>query len=393
MRRALVLITALLCVLPLGARRYPFIHTERNTLQFPGGKSREFEVFSRKLDSIAVWGSGSLKVLQVGGSHVQAGIWPDRIRRNFLSLRYGIDGGRGLVFPFAAAQTGTPSSYTTTATGNWDYSRCLHPGRDMGLPGVEVTALDTSARAAIDLLPKGTQTMRHRYVFDRVTVMGYGSMRPVLLLSPKDTLRGRKEGNLWNFELPYYRDWIQLGFEAPSGQFTLEGIYLDKSCGGFTMSEAGINGASTRSWLGCTHWEDNLRVVAPDMVIFSIGINDIQGNDFSAKEFKERYRELIGMVRRVNPRCAIVFSGINDSCMRRGKAVNPHTEAVQKAFRDLAREYKAAFWDMYDIMGGYGSMALWQEAGLAQPDRIHFTAAGYNLLGDMLFDAIYDATR
>ena len=42
-------------------------------------------------------------------------------------------------------------------------------------------------------------------------------------------------------------------------------------------------------------------------------------------------------------------------------------------------------------MGGYGSMARWEEAGLAQSDKIHFTPAGYKLVGDLLFDAIMDA--
>ena len=54
----------------------------------------------------------------------------------------------------------------------------------------------------------------------------------------------------------------------------------------------------------------------------------------------------------------------------------------------LAKEYDAALWDLYDIMGGLGSMQRWQNHSLANSDKIHFTHQGYILLGDMLFNAL-----
>ena len=89
-------------------------------LQFPGGESEEFDLFLRKLDTLLDTGKGDLRVLHVGGSHVQAGTWTDRLRAHFLALRYGLDGGRGLVFPFSAAGTNTPISYSSSYTGNWE---------------------------------------------------------------------------------------------------------------------------------------------------------------------------------------------------------------------------------------------------------------------------------
>lgn len=392
MKKVLAALLLLMTMLPLQGRRYPFVRVEKNVIQYPAGDSPQFRRFLRKLDSLVLLGSGEVKVLQIGGSHVQGGTWSGRLRDNFLSLRYGMDGGRGLVFPFATSGTNTPVSYTTTASGNWESTRCLRPDRDLGLTGMAATATDTSAKAAIDLLPRELHVMQPRYTFNRVTLMGYGECEPVLLLSKKDTLWGYRDGSLWKFNMPCYTDWIQIGLSAiSSGSYTLEGVYLDKTSGGFTLSEAGVNGASTISWLKCDHWEENLRVVRPDLVIFSIGINDIQGSDFSADRFKERYRDLIKKVRKVNPRCAILFTGINDSMVRRH--VNPFTAEVEAAFADLAREYKAAFWDMYEVMGGYGSMAVWQEAGLAQSDNVHFTPDGYRLLGDLMFDAIMSCGR
>lgn len=393
MKQFLACILLILSVLPSSARRYPFVRIERNQVQFPSGDSPDFRRFLRKTDSLVLYGTGSVRVLHVGGSHVQGGTWSGRLRNHFLALRYGMDGGRGLVFPFAAAGTNTPATYNTSATGEWESSRCLKPEREMGLVGAAVTAGDTSARAVIDLLPREVHVMQQRFTFNRVTLIGYGDREPVLLLSKKDTLWGWQDGPLWKFNMPCYTDWAQIGLSASSsGSYTLEGVYLDKTSGGFTYSEAGINGASTNSWLKCDHWERDLRLVMPDLVIFSIGINDIQGTDFDEDRFKANYRQLIRQVKRANPRCAILFTGINDSVLR-GKHVNPHTEAVERIFSELAREYKGAFWDMYDIMGGYGSMSVWKEAGLSQGDQVHFTADGYRLIGDLMFDAIMNCKR
>ena len=63
---------------------------------------------------------------------------------------------------------------------------------------------------------------------------------------------------------------------------------------------------------------------------------------------------------------------------------------MQQAFYEIAAWFDAPLWDLYDIMGGFGSMQDWTGAGLGQSDKIHFTPEGYRLLGDLLFNAIMD---
>ena len=392
MRKTVLALFILLMVLPASARkkpRYPFVRSDLNVLQTPSGESPELQHFFRKLDTLLITGRGDVRVLHVGGSHVQGGTLSDRLRRHFLSMRYGMEGGRGLVFPFSAAGTNTPVSYSSSWQGSWESATCLKPAdEELGLTGMAVMARDTSAKVILDLVPRERQLLQQRYVFNRVDVMGSGTLEPILLLNGRDTLRGIGTENLRHFDIPHYTDWIQLAFTG-QGRYSLRGLYLDKPYGGFSLSEAGVNGASTTSWLRCNLWEQEMHRVMPDLIIFSIGINDIQGDDFDARRFKGNYRELVKRVRRVNPHCAILFSGINDSW--RHRAVNRHTEAAEKAFRELAQEFDAAFWDWYGVMGGAGSMAKWEEAGLAQADKIHFTPAGYKMVGDLLFDALMDA--
>ena len=385
MKRLTLILLLLAAAFPVAGRRYPFIRPR--ALEAPAGSSVTFELFRRKMDTLVATGRGDVRVLHVGGSHVQGGTWSDRLRCRFLAQRYGMDGGRGLVFPFAAALTNTPVSYTTSYSGNWATYNCLKDdGPALGIAGIAAVAQDTSARVAVDLAPKDAHVFKQHYAFNRVDLLGEGELEPLLLLQGRDTVRGVSGRGVCHFDLPYYTDWLQLLFRG-SGTYTVRGLYLDRSTGGFTYSEAGVNGASTTAWTRCSLWADDLRRLRPDLVIFSIGINDIQGQDFDVARFKGNYRRLIGEVRKANPYCAILFSGINDSYYR-GRYVNPHTQEAENAFRELAREYKGVFWDLYAVMGGSGSSDAWREAGLMQGDRVHFTPEGYRLVGDMLFDAI-----
>ena len=97
-------------------------------------------------------------------------------------------------------------------------------------------------------------------------------------------------------KMEYFRLFVNSSFtlrkRATYGSVVQIGLKKEES-GGFTYSEAGINGASTSSWAKCSHWAQDLSRVMPDLVIFSIGINDIQGHDFDSRRFKENYRFLI----------------------------------------------------------------------------------------------------
>ena len=101
-------------------------------------------------------------------------------------------------------------------------------------------------------------------------------------------------------------------------------------------------------------------------------------------------------MQRVNPDCALLFVTNNDSYKRvkvKRKThyeVNPNGLVVEQAFMEMGKKYNAAVWDQFHIMGGLYSMQDWEDAELAQKDKIHFTKAGYQLLGDLLYNALIE---
>jgi lysophospholipase L1-like esterase len=172
------------------------------------------------------------------------------------------------------------------------------------------------------------------------------------------------------------RDFILYGFDLRNT--TSPGIYY---------AALGANGASTQSVLRCKLFTQQMTVIKPDLVIFSLGVNDVQDKNFSGDEFIAHYDTLVSWVKRASPGCAIMFTTITDNFVKRRKP-NKKSNTVEYCIQKLMHKHGAAMWDMYGVMGGYKSILKWQKAGYARKDRVHFTARGYYIFADLMFDAI-----
>lgn len=365
------------------------VHYDRNTLRFPSGR-KPMETFYSKLDSVILFGTGGVNVWHVGGSHVQADIFPHRMRTNLATLQSGLSGVRGALFPLSLAGTNFNRNYVCDCSGSWSLSNNLHPAGDleMGLTGRAARTFDQSATLALSLNNGDV----FRWNFSRLLILGYASSEDAYpyVREGGNVLRGEPcpAGYVIDFGSP--RDGVLVSFNLPEGaSFTLTGVIpLNDSPAGINYYSSGVNGASVRSWLACSRLWDELAAIRPDLAIFAIGVNDaaVPYGRFNVEAFKNGYREIASRLRDINPGCAFIFVTNNDIYKYGGP--NPNTNLVQDAFYELAGELDACVWDVYDIMGGLGSIARWNGAGYAQSDLIHFTRDGYELLGDLLFDAL-----
>ena len=382
---------------------YDFARFDRNHLVYPSGDSMAMERVFAKLDSVVNLGVGNVSIMHIGGSHVQAGTFTQQFRDDLLNIGDDLMGGSYFLFPFTAGGTNNPSHYVIHYTGTWQYCRNAvrrETDKRMGLAGAAVTTSDSTATIQIITRERYPSEMPPYYEFNKVTLLGFSETENVVpaLGYEGDTLHGDfdEELSAYIFDLPDYTDSICILFDSVPGEFTLTGVLLESGKPGISVHGVGVNGASVPSYLRCDDFERDLALVKPDLIIFGIGINDAAEKDFEVENFKQNYRELIGIILDVNPDCALLFVTNNDSFKskrvkkKRVYEVNPNGVVVQKAFMELAKEYDAAVWDQFDIMGGLSSMRKWQDEGLAQRDKIHFTKPGYILMGDLLFNALIE---
>jgi len=180
--------------------------------------------------------------------------------------------------------------------------------------------------------------------------------------------------------------------DSLAGEFTLFGFSFENDkAPGYYLAALGSNGAHTGSFLLCSRLAEQLASLKPDLVIFSLGVNDTQLPGYSQRVFTANYDSLIRIVKRAAPGVAILLTTTTDNYVRR-KRPNKRSQSAREAMLELLNTHQLALWDTYGIMGDYKSIVKWQKAGLAAKDRVHFNTRGYELLASMLFDAL-EGTR
>lgn len=389
--------------LGIQAQNYPpqveyfdFINYEKNHLEYYGDSSKWEYLFSR-FDSLLYQGTGKITMLHMGGSHIQADVWSERMRERLQGYANGVNGGRGWLFPFKMARTNNPYNYFAIWDGDWDYCKnTIRKECDLGVSGIRVTTSDTLTHIKINFREALRGRPYQEYDINKVTVLHNtdSSSYSVEIFNPGviykkevDTIIG-----CTRFYLQEYIPNLELVIrktDSLQNEFTLYGIYAETDDPGFVYNAIGVNGASTNSYLKCNKWAEQMKVMAPDMVVFSIGINDAYEPGFNPDVYYKNYCKLMDDVLAANPNATFLLTSNNDSYYKR-RYPNPRAKEAREVMYRLSKKYNCAFWDMFEVMGGLGSVDYWIDEGLAKTDKIHLTREGYHMMGDLMFSAIME---
>jgi lysophospholipase L1-like esterase len=385
------------------------LHAQDNPLRLPDfrsidpeaahlmikGDSAGFNALHAKFDSLVFDGQGRIDIVHIGGSHVQADMWSMQLRHRLQTMVPGARASRGFLFPYNIAKSNNPYWYHPEYTGNWTSVKNVmrEDTSSLGLSGYAVTTTDPLTTLRISFRGTGYSG----YDMDRVRVYHRMDSSFTVGAAPRDSSvqwSARQVPEQGFTELTFSRplDTLELRFtrtDSTQRGFTLYGIDLRNGDPGITLHAAGVNGATTTSWLRCQRMPAELATLAPDLVVLSIGINDAYDSDFSVARFERNYEELIQRIRKAVPGVAILLTTNNDSYVRRRRN-NTNAPLVRDAMLRLGEKHGCAVWDLYGAMGGATAMRRWQSAGLAKSDRVHFTREGYVMVGDMLFTALME---
>jgi lysophospholipase L1-like esterase len=372
---------------------YPFIRTDLNVLEFYGDTSK-FTKFFSKLDEMVLKGEGQINIMHIGGSHVQGGVLTHAIRQHFNALVPGANGARGFFFPYELAKTNNPYNYIVKNTGSWEGFRIAvddHQSR-WGVSGITGRTSDANAEVTVY-----SRSADEPFRFTKARIfyhMDSTSYVPVWRGKTDHVTRFDSQANYVEFRFDKARDTLVFGFEKRhpmQRRILIQGIQLLDDQPGITVNAIGVNGASTDDYMRPQNFVEQLRTFSPDLVLFGIGINDSHMLEyvFSRERFEGHYEDVIAQIKKVNPNVAFLFLVNNDSYFR--GAPNPNVVQIARGMRNLATRHGGAVWDFFSIMGGMDSIRLWEDAGLARPDRIHMTREGYQVQGDLLFKAIKTA--
>ena len=367
-----------------------FVDLKYNQIVFPGDSSA-FTNFYRKIDELQLNKRKKVSIIHYGGSHVQAGYWDEAFQENLQNTITKFDGGGVWTFPFKLGNANTPPFYMYYSTGIW--KRCRSLGKeactDFGMNGITVstTAFTNDFALAIQ------ENFHHRSFKTARVYHNFNSSYVFKISRGIEVPCERRDFPSLGYSQFEFKDQIDsVAFELTkrdsldSTRFVLYGISLISDEPGFYYAGMGFNGASTQSYIDAIHLESQLKTLEPDLIIFSIGVNDTHGPNFSKSYFVTNYDTLVAKIKRVSPNCAILFTTVTDNYIRR-KTPNKNTLMAHEAILELAKKHNAGYWDMFKLMGGFKSMSLWVKAQLANRDKVHFTSTGYRMMGNLMFEA------
>ena len=362
---------------------------------------------------------GKVRIAYFGDSIIEGDLISQDLRKN-LQNRFG---GRGV--GFVSITSVAPRSRNTinhTFSNNWQVA-AIHPRfSERSMPGISgftfLPAHDASLSASADQnRANGYKYSWVEYEASRLFENTNTFSQPRLYYGPVSDFAFLKysldDGAAQVVTLPRgetVRELVITGGEAKKIKLSFfargsveiygmsfeenEGVYVDN------FSVRGYSGLSLNKLSGpmLASFDSLLKY---KLVILHYGVNV---SDFSTKSefiwYRNRMVEVVEHLKTSFPDASFLIVSANDIAVNRGGtlASKPSIPLLVEAQKQIARETGAAFWNLYEAMGGAGSMASWvaDKKPLASKDCIHFNHRGGKKVADLLTDAImkeYDAYK
>ena len=375
---------------------YKFIKPQLNKIE---NDSSALCFFYEKLYQLKHTETGRVNIVHIGDSHIQADFFSGSVRQK-LQLKFG-NAGRGLIFPYRIAKSNEPVSYKSTTNSTWNSKRNVFFDNPLpiGISGFTVETTDSLAELALTVKdqPGLGYSFSKLALFHEKGPNNYD-------ITVCDEVNCEK-GVLTSTDQSANPFVSELKLDKPMQQLILRnkrtdtinqhstriyGLLLENDSAGILYNMVGVNGAEFRHYNMSKYFVSQLSYLNADLIILSLGTNEAFSAGFDRVEFTKNIDTLVMNLKATNPNAAVLITTPGDSYRksRKGRVKNPDMKIARVAIINYCIQHNLAYWDWYEIMGGYGSMANWLLMKLAQKDRVHYNGRGYQIQGDLLYRAI-----
>ncbi|HSO87611.1 MAG TPA: hypothetical protein VLQ91_13735, partial [Draconibacterium sp.] len=193
--------------------QYNFIRYDLNELHHFGADNYSAKFYD-KLEKLVRTGEGRINVVQIGGSHIQAGTFSGQIRSRLQQMNGEINAGWGFMFPYRMARTNSPFGYYIRYSGDWQICRNVETRKSctLGVGGISATTLLQNAELTI-LLEKENNL---DYRFNKIRVF-YENQDANYTVSVDSSLLKSvvRTNEYFDFELNTHVDSLTLTIQRP----------------------------------------------------------------------------------------------------------------------------------------------------------------------------------
>lgn len=186
---------------------------------------------------------------------------------------------------------------------------------------------------------------------------------------------------------------------ASGGAVRGYGVVLERKGPGVVWDSLALIGAFTQrlDYQDAAHIENQIRTRDLDLLVFTLGGNDVQREKMdlyrTMQPYEEEFSRVIAKFRKGKPSAACLVTSVTDHGERvgahgvRSRRIVPKLVASQ---RKVAAQQGCAFFDNFQAMGGDGAIERWYRSKppLAGADLGHPTSEGHEVLATLLYQAL-----
>ncbi|MBW2528253.1 MAG: hypothetical protein JRI23_29020 [Deltaproteobacteria bacterium] len=359
-------------------------------------------VFFRALAAVERKQEGALARISFWGDSNVAGDLVTAVLRRKLQDRFG-DGGHGFVLIANPTPYYFHNDVWRQANHHWAISRIPGPlAADglYGMGGVSFRAKGPAAVARLGTAKKGSYGRSvGRFVIDYLAHPKGAELEVRIDGSERDVIDTRAEQAVARAAAYDVVDGAhELELVTRGADVRLFGVRLEREGPAVIVDALGVTSSKIRhlSRIESTHFAAQLRTLNPALAVFNFGVNESREGErqFGVEEYETTMTAVLKDVRAALPEASCLLVSPNDIAWKTPKGDLLSLGFVAKlaeSQRKVAAQQGCAYWNMYQAMGGAGSMGKWVKKGLAKPDMLHPTAAGATFLGTWLYQALMEA--
>lgn len=374
-------------------------------IEYPSGQERLLYPFFRSLKYSN--DSGTLvRIMHYGDSQIEG----DRITSFLRNRLQGLFGGYGpglmpssqiYDFSYAIIQKSSPNWAQFTLFGERD-TTVKHKRYGALASFCTITQdqkSDTGNYEAWVSFKQSPYSYKNTRKFSRCRVFYGNSKEPFLnqiyinntlfdadILPPVDAVQEIK----WTFQNP--QSDILLKFKGKTSP-EIYGISLE-SRSGVIVDNVPMRGCSGSIFtsINFNQLKSMYNMLGVKLIMLQYGGNVVPHIVDDYSYYENIFYNQIKYLKKACPEAVILVIGLADMSVKEKNhyVTYPNLEKVREAIKTASFRGGAAYWDMYEAMGGRNSMPSWVFADppLASKDFVHFNPKGALIIAQMLYNAI-----
>ena len=323
--------------------------------------------FFEKLQHLEHTGEGHIRIGYFGDSMTDG----DFIVQDLRALFQTNFKGNGIGFlPITSESAASRGSVRHTYSNNWkreSYVNVKRPTRPFGVAGQV-------------FFVKGTPAWVEAYVEIRYP----GDTTRIVKPLPTDKLLNTltlAEGEVKGVRINFFKaDSIPIYGVNSSG---FEGVYVDN------FSSRGNSGLPLSLFNTALMQDFDTALGTYDLIVLHFGANVLNYGSLDYSWYEKGMTKVVEQLRTCFPKASFLIISTADKSSKYGMEMRTDTavEPLSLAQQDYATNVHAGFINLYELMGGKGSMLQWVKANpsLAGKDYTHFNARGTKKVAQLLY--------